>query len=251
MTLQSSMRLREHRRGNEHLSEEMPPSQACTPGIAAVRQGVPSRAHSAIEMPLPNPVHTATLLYNHVVKTAATVISLAAATVLGAGAVRAEGERALSVSVGWATFSAPGKPVGRQAPPTLRPDIGGTASVAYEHSISDDFALRGELAGGVFYGGGPNTAGKTSFAGLGDAGVVFRFDVLKYVPYAYAGLGGVLAGGGPIDRNTDFALVLGGGLDWLQSRERSYGLEARVASFGGDITLVTVGLRGTTRWGFL
>jgi hypothetical protein len=29
------------------------------------------------------------------------------------------------------------------------------------------------------------------------------------------------------------------------------GLEARVASFGGDITVVTFGLRGTLRWGFL
>lgn len=233
------------------LPTKMPQSEACASGIAAVRHVALVRAHSRIEMPLPNPIHSVTPLYNHVVKTAATVISLAAATALGAGAAHAEGERALSASVGWATFSAPGKPVGRQAPSTVSPDIGGTASLAYEHSISGDLSLRGELAGGVFYGGGPATAGKTSFAGLGDAGVVFRFDVLKYVPYAFAGLGVVTAGGGPIDRNTDFALVLGGGLDWLQSRERSYGLEARVASFGGDITIVTVGVRGTTRWGFL
>lgn len=212
---------------------------------------MPPRAQTLILIPLTNAVHTMTLLYNHVVKTAATVISVAAATALGLGAARADGERALSAGLGWATFSATGKPVGRQAPPTLSPDIGGALAVAYERSISGDFSLRGELAGGVFYGGGPAMAAKTAFAALGDAGVTFRFDVLKYVPYAFAGVGGVTAGGGPIDQTTEFVLVVGGGLDWLQSRERSYGLEARVASFGGDMTLVTVGLRGTVRWGFL
>jgi hypothetical protein len=164
---------------------------------------------------------------------------------------QAEGERSLSASLGWATFSVPGKPVGRMAPPTLTPDLGGALAIAYEHSISTDLALRAEAAGGVFYGGGQAMQGKTSFAVLGDAGVEFRFDVLKFVPYAFAGLGGVSAGGGPIDRGADFVLVVGGGLDWLQSRERSYGLEARVASFGSDITVVTFGLRGTVRWGFL
>ena len=139
----------------------------------------------------------------------------------------------------------------RQAPPTLTPDVGGMLAVSYERSVSSDFGLRGELAGGVFYGGGQAMQGKTSFAALGDAGIVYRFDVLKYVPYAFAGLGGVVAGGGPIDRSADFALVVGGGLDWLVSRERSYGLEARVASFVGDITIVTIGVRGTVRWGFL
>jgi hypothetical protein len=139
----------------------------------------------------------------------------------------------------------------REAPPTLSPDVGGTLAVSYERSISSDFSLRGELAGGVFYGGAQAMQSNTSFAALGDAGIVYRFDVLKYVPYAFAGLGGVAAGGGPIDRGANFVLVLGAGLDWLVSRERSYGIEARVASFGGDITLVTVGVRGTVRWGFL
>ena len=164
---------------------------------------------------------------------------------------QAEGERAVSASLGWATFSVPGKPVGRQAPPTLSPDVGGALAIAYEHSISTDLALRAEAAGGVFYGGEQAKQGKTSFAVLGDAGIVFRFDVLKFVPYAFGGVGGVSVGGGPIDRGADFVVVVGGGLDWLQSRERSYGLEARVASFGGDITVVTFGLRGTVRWGFL
>jgi hypothetical protein len=163
----------------------------------------------------------------------------------------ADGDRAASVGLGWATFSATGKPVGRQAPPTLSPDIGGVLVTSYEQAVSTDLSLRGELAGGAFYGGAQAMQAKTSYALLGDAGVVFRFDVLKYVPYAFGGLGAVTTGGGPIERGTNFVLVIGGGVDWLQSRERSYGLEARVASFGGDITVVTFGVRGTMRWGFL
>jgi hypothetical protein len=163
----------------------------------------------------------------------------------------AEGERALSVGLGWATFSAVGKPVGRQAPPTLSPDVGGALVASYEYSISSDIALRGELAGGVFHGGAQAKQSQTSFASLGDAGAVFRFDVLQVVPYLFAGVGGVVSGGGPLDRGADFVLVVGGGVDWLRSRERSVGLEARVASFGGDITVATFGLRGTLRWGEL
>jgi hypothetical protein len=171
--------------------------------------------------------------------------------VVVASTAHADGERALSVGLGWATFSALGKPTGKQAPPTLSPDIGGMLVASYEYSISSDIALRGELAGGVFYGGGQAMQSKTSYASLGDAGAVFRFDVLKVVPYLFGGLGGVVAGGGPIDRGADFVLVVGGGVDWLYSRERSLGLEARVASFGGDITIATIGVRGTLRWGDL
>ena len=170
-----------------------------------------------------------------------------------ASTAHADGDSALSASVGWATFSTTGKKVGRAAPPSLSPDAGGTASVAYEHAFSTDLGVRAELAGGMFYGGDQpmQKESKTSYAALGDAGLVFRFDVLKYVPYAFAGVGGVVTGGGPIDRSADFVLVIGGGVDWLVSRERSFGLEARVASFGGDVTFISVGIRGTWRWGFL
>lgn len=170
--------------------------------------------------------------------------------VLGPGGdAHAEGEQALSLGLGWATFSVPGKPMGKQAPPTLSPDFGGALAVSYERAISTELSLRGELAGGVFRGGAQAMQSGTSYAALGDAGLVFRFDVLKVVPYAFAGVGGVAVGGGPIDRGAAFAVVIGGGVDWLERRERSYGLEARVASFGGDITVVTFGVRGTVRWG--
>ncbi|HEY6180475.1 MAG TPA: hypothetical protein VIX73_38800 [Kofleriaceae bacterium] len=177
-------------------------------------------------------------------------VPLALMAVVG-GTAHADGERALSAGLGWATFSALGKPMGKQAPPTLSPDIGGMLAMSYEYSVSSDVALRAELAGGVFHGGGQPMQSQTSYASLGDAGAVFRFDVLKVVPYLFGGLGGVVSGGGPLQRGADFVLVVGGGVDWLYNRERSLGLEARIASFGGDITVATFGVRGTLRWGDL
>jgi hypothetical protein len=162
----------------------------------------------------------------------------------------ADSEQALSVGLGYATFSTPGEAVGNMQPPTITPTIGGALSVSYERAIGSDVALRAELVGGVFYGGNAEDQGSTSYALLGDAGITYRFDVFTYVPYAFVGLGAVRSGGGPIPSATDFVLVAGGGLDRLFSRTRSLGVELRLASFGGDINVVTIGLRGTVRWGF-
>lgn len=175
----------------------------------------------------------------------------AAAVLLFGRPVHADGEQALSASIGWATFSTQGKAAPNQAPPTLTPDVGGALALSYERAISSDLSLRGELAAGVFRGGIQAMQSPTSYAALGDAGIAFRFDVLNIVPYAFGGLGAATAGGGPLDRTIDPVLVVGLGVDWLERRERSYGVEARLASFGGDLTIVTVGVRGTLRWGFL
>lgn len=163
---------------------------------------------------------------------------------------RAEGDRALSLTLGWATFSTTGEAVKNMTPPTISPDAGGSLGLTYEYAVSSDLSLRGELVGGAFYGGGTEQQSKGSYAGLADVGVTFRFDVLKYVPYAFAGIGGVASTGGPIDSQLDLVVAIGGGLDVLTSRSRSYGVEARLASFGGDITLFTLGVRGTIRWGY-
>jgi hypothetical protein len=185
------------------------------------------------------------------VKLAAALAALPALA-LGAGPAQAESEQAVSVGLGWATFSALGEAMDNMEPPSLSPTIGGSLGVSYERHIGTDVALRGELVGGLFYGGGDEKEqeSQTSNALLVDLGVALRFDVLKYVPYAFAGLGAITTGGGPLERDTAPVLVVGGGLDWLQSRQRSYGLEARIASFGGDVTVVTIGVRGTTRWGY-
>jgi hypothetical protein len=181
------------------------------------------------------------------------MLAVAATAVLGADA-RAETEQAVSIGIGWASFSTVGEPMGNMQPPALSPTFGGSASLIYERAVGTDLLLRGELVGGLFYGGTDDKKpdqSKTSGALLGDAGVALRFDVLTYVPYAFAGLGAVASGGGPIAASADLVVVVGGGLDWLRSRQRSYGAELRLASFGGDITVFTIGLRGTTRWGFL
>jgi len=127
---------------------------------------------------------------------------------------------------------------------------GGSLGFTYEHSLSTDFSLRGELAGAMFYGGNSEAQSALSGAGLVDIGATFRFDVLKYVPYAFGGVGALLTGGGPIDRDPQIVFAVGGGLDILLSRKRSWGVEARVASFLGDVTVFTLGVRGTHRWGY-
>ncbi len=168
--------------------------------------------------------------------------------------VHAEGERALSLGAGFATFSTPGKKTGTMEPPAVTPDWGTSLSLVYERAVGTDFSLRGELAGALFEGGNdPKTQSATSYAGLAAIGFTYRFDVFAWVPYAFGGVGGVVAGGGPIDQHgagDEFVVELGGGLDWLRSRDRSYGLEVRFASFAGDISLATISLRASTRWGF-
>lgn len=175
---------------------------------------------------------------------------LAIACIFAPVAAFADGEQAFSVGTGWATFSTTGKKVGTMQPPALSPDIGGSVALMYEREVSTDLSLRVEGAGAVFSGGNEKKETTTSWAGVADVGAVFRFDVLKYVPYGFGGIGGVIAGGGPIDNKSDLVIVVGGGLDWLQSRDCSTGFDVRIASFGGNITVMTAGLRGTYRWGF-
>jgi hypothetical protein len=166
-------------------------------------------------------------------------------------AARAEGERAFSLGLGWATFSTPGEPtMENMEPAAVTPTVGGSLSIIYEHAIGSDFSLRGEGAYSLFYGGNTDEQSSMSHGVLGDVGGVFRFDVLKYVPYAFAGLGAVYTWGGAIAPGTNFVLALGGGLDVLVGRDKSWGIEGRLASFGGDVTIFTIGVRGTRRWGY-
>jgi hypothetical protein len=163
-------------------------------------------------------------------------------------------DRALSLSLGYATFSEPGKPAHNQQSTTITPDFGITPSIIYEHGFATDFSLRGELGGALFYGGqniNTKNTGTTSWMGMADVGITFRFDVLKYVPYAFGGIGGEYSTGGALDNGFVPALVVGGGLDILQNRARSWGIEARIVGFSTDTTVFTLSLRGTLRWGYL
>lgn len=170
------------------------------------------------------------------------------AIVLGLGALcalarpaRADGgESALSATAGWAGYSLPG-----EDDKTVSSWLGGELGVSYERSFGEALSWRVEAAGAVFY-----HSDGTGWLAMGDAGLVYRFDVLEYVPYAFAGGGAVRVGGGPLPDTTEPVLVLGGGLDVLRGRDRSWGGEVRLAAFAGDVTTITVGLRGTLRWGY-
>jgi len=167
-------------------------------------------------------------------------ISTVVTCVLAASAPAAADESALSASLGWATYSLPG-----EENSTVRSYLGAEVGVVYERAFAEPLSARIELAGGWFH-----HADGGSWLGVGDVGVVYRFDVLTYVPYAFAGVGAVVAGGGPLPSTTEPVLMLGGGLDLLLSRERSVGIELHLASFAGSVTTFSLGVRGTLRWGY-
>ena len=147
-----------------------------------------------------------------------------------------DGERALSVSAGYSSFAIP-----EHEPP------GGALGVEYEHGIGDTMWVRAAAAGGV-YGGEEGAA----YAGLGSVGITYVVDVLKYLPYLHAGVGGVVLGGGDgaIETQVHPLVELGAGVDLLRGRDMSYGLWARVGSFLDDSATVGAGFRVTWRWGF-
>jgi hypothetical protein len=156
-------------------------------------------------------------------------------------AAASEGESALSGWLGGGTFVLPGE----EEDETIAPTAGGVGLVSYERGFSEALSWRVELSGGLYGGGG------LSWSGAAAGGLVYRFDVLKYVPYALIELGVSYVGGGPVPEPVlDPVVQLGGGLDFLLGRSRSWGLEARVASFAGDTTTVSLGARYTLRWGY-
>ncbi len=152
-----------------------------------------------------------------------------------------DGESAASAQLGGGTYVLPGE----EEDESITPTAGGQLLLSYERGFSEAWSWRVEASGAVYGGGG------TSFGAAAAAGIVYRFDVLKYVPYALIELGGSYLRGGPIPEPVlDPVVQLGGGLDWLRGRDRSYGIEARVASFAGDTTTVALGVRITHRWGY-
>lgn len=155
----------------------------------------------------------------------------------------ARGENALSLTGGWASYALPD-------PKDPDKDLGSLAGAGigaeFEYTFAEPFALRADLWGSAYWvddGGGP------AYIALATVGGTYRFDVLRYVPYASAGLGGVLSAGNGADATVSPVLSLAGGLDILTRRDRSWGVELRLASFAGDITMLTAGVRGTHRWG--
>jgi hypothetical protein len=151
-----------------------------------------------------------------------------------------DGESAASAAIGLATYATPDE----RGDEMLTPLAGATLQATYERGFGDYASWRAHLAGAIYGGGG--VAG----TGLATIGLSYRFDVLRYVPYGFVGVGGLVRGGGPFDTGVEPALELGGGVEVLRGRARSWGLAAAVTSFASDTTTVSVTVRSTWRWGY-
>ena len=151
-----------------------------------------------------------------------------------------DGESAASAGVGLATYATPAE----DDEAMLMPTGGLSLQATYERGLGDYASVRGHLAGAIYGGGG--IAG----TGLGTLGLSYRLDVLRYVPYAFVAAGVLVRGGGPFETGVEPALEIGGGVDVLRGRDRSWGVVAAVTSFASDTTTVSVAARTTWRWGY-
>lgn len=165
---------------------------------------------------------------------------LAATAALAPAARAGEGERAASAGAAFATYATPDA----DEEEMLRPTGGLALAVTYERGFSDYASWRIHGAGALHAGGG--LAG----TGLVTVGLSYRVDVLRYVPYVIVGVGGLVRAGGPFTTGIEPALEVGGGVDWLRGRDRSWGVHAAVTGFAADTTTVQIGLRTTWRWGY-
>ena len=177
--------------------------------------------------------------------TAASVLGLAVpAAVLAAAlpARAAEGEKALSLSASYATFTV------EQGPANMRESVsgqGGILGLDLQRGLSDTFWLRATVNGGVY--DGPDGL---TWAGAATAGITYAFDVVRYVPYVEAGAGVLVVSGGGAVRAARPVMELGAGLDVLESRSWSWGVGLRFDAFASRATYFTVGPRITWRWGY-
>lgn len=159
-----------------------------------------------------------------------------AAAVLCAAAPTAsadEGETALSVTLGYATFAIPD-----------HDPHGAALGLDYERGVTDALWLRGSAGGGVYHQDGP------AYSGHAVLGLTYALDVLKYVPYANLGIGAIAVTGDELDTGVHPLLEIGGGLDILVDRGFSWGVQARFESFLDRTAFFTAGARLTWRWGF-
>jgi hypothetical protein len=123
--------------------------------------------------------------------------------------------------------------------------LGGGLAVDLQRALSDTLWLRA-AAGGAAH----DAEGGLLFAATGVLGLTYAVDVLRYVPYVGAGIGAAVVAGAPVETALEPYLELGVGLDVLQSRSWSWGVDARFSAFLGGLALFTIGPRITLRWGY-
>jgi hypothetical protein len=164
-------------------------------------------------------------------------VAALAAVVVGAAvapaALASEDDRAFSLFAGYGRFTVPD-----------RVADGGVLGVDYERGLTDAVSLRASAGGGLYASDG------LAYSGQAVLGITYLFDVLRYVPYANLGVGAIVMSGDTIDTTVEPLVELGLGLDILQSRETSWGVQVRYETLTNEPSYLTAGLRLTWRWGF-
>jgi len=171
---------------------------------------------------------------------AASLAALVAALLCGRAHPAAAGEddRSLSMSASYATYSS-----GDNSP------AGTALGLEYERGFGDAMSFRVDGGGGVYFAS-LGKDGKTSYSTHATVGLTYAFDVVRYMPYATVGLGGIWIFGGDQDAKLNGLVEFGIGLDVLESRRFSWGVQARLESFVQETSFFTAGVRATYRWGF-
>lgn len=149
-----------------------------------------------------------------------------------------EDDRALSMSLSFARYALKDSSAD-----------GAVLGADFERGFSETLSFRVSGGGGYYLGDDPSYTGHLTL------GVTYMFDVVKWVPYANIGIGGIFIGGGgtgedAIDTGFKGLIELGAGLDILHSRKFSYGVIMRFESFVQTTAFFTLGVRATYRWGF-
>jgi hypothetical protein len=157
-------------------------------------------------------------------------------------ALAADGERVLSLGMDYATWRV--EEVVEDEEVTLVAH-GLQLSLEHQRGWTDSFWLRGYVSGG-----GYEVDGELGYGATATVGLTYAFDVLRYVPFAQLGLGGMLYGGGRVDLTIKPVAELAIGLTVLESTTRSWGVVARFDTYGSKAFFFSVGVRVDWRWGF-
>lgn len=178
--------------------------------------------------------------------TRALVATLLVAGVLALGlpgvAAAAAGEQALSVGLRYGALTLPGNEEGDD---DFELD-GGVLVLEWERGLGDTYGVRAHIAAGGYDG----SAEGTPYGGAAAVGGVYRFDVLRAVPYLQASVGAIMATGDGIDTVVKPTIELGAGLDFLESRSFGWGLALSWDAIASEARFLTVGLRASWRWGW-
>jgi hypothetical protein len=168
---------------------------------------------------------------------------LALSLLTGPLAFAAEGERAFSLGADGSGWTVDQDQPGDAADEVSA--VGGQAVVDYHRGIDDTFWWFATANAGYFV-----TDDGNAWAAGATGGLRYAFDVARYVPFAQAGLGGLYTTGDGVDGKLHPVVELGLGIEFLESRTRSWSVIARFDTFPIEAYFLSLGLRYSWRWGF-